>query len=93
MSKSEIKLLKISSIEDRKSWIETHFEVVSGIQSSLLLDNNNKAIQIQEEQGTGGLYELSEELTDAFEKEHENDNWEENDFFQTIEEFLEKHLI
>jgi len=78
------------------SWYETHHEVVSAITQSILLEEKepefkSKATTVSEEQGTGGLYELAEELTDKFEKLHEGREWD-GEFFDEIEDFLQKEL-
>ena len=39
------------------------------------------------EQGTGGMYELAEELTDEFEKLNADREWD-GEFFDEIEEFI-----
>lgn len=67
------------------AWQETHFEVVSFI--SLNRDENFKLEEIVANQGTGGLYELAEQLTDEFEKLNENMEWD-GEFFDAIELFL-----
>jgi hypothetical protein len=75
------------------SWVETYFEVVSQItyywrqdkcESPLVLDR-------YESQGTGGLYELAEELTNEFQLMNEGRQWD-GEFFDEINEFLEKKL-
>jgi hypothetical protein len=49
--------------------------------------------ELLEEQGTGGMYELSEELTDAFEKEYKGAIWGADfDYYETIEHFLDQKL-
>jgi hypothetical protein len=71
------------------SWIETHHEVVSTIAISLHLNEPDTLwMKRAEEQGTGGLYELAQELTDEFEKANETREWD-GDFFNEIEAFME----
>jgi len=85
------------------NWHETHFEVVQAIGDRLggLNDRNENCIvqAVQYQMGHGGLYELAQELTDKFEKKFKGVEWgiEEKDgevveFYDTIEEFLEKEL-
>ena len=75
-----------------KSWQETHFEVVSIISCIWRLDKPyGVVLQRHEEQGTGGLYELAEELTDKFETLNKDREWD-GEFFEEIEEFLTKKL-
>ncbi len=78
------------------SWHETHFEVVAEIARIRSLEEeeaplNNKVAAREEAQGFGGLYELAEELTDKFEQENKDKTWD-GDYFDFIEEFLEKEL-
>jgi hypothetical protein len=70
------------------SWMETHHEVVSEIARILNIDaGTGLAHERYESQGTGGMYELGEELTDEFEKLHEGREWD-GEFFDEIEAFL-----
>lgn len=71
-----------------QSWQETHFEVVQAI-TLVPEDAWNRVTNTRAMQGTGGLYELAEELTDEFEKLHEGKNWD-GEFFDAIEEFLQE---
>lgn len=73
-------------------WLETYFEIVSGIVLALENKNaHNVATKRAEQQGTGGLYELAEELTHKFQKEYKDKEWD-GEFFETIENFLQKEL-
>jgi hypothetical protein len=71
------------------SWIETHHEVVAAI--TLQLEENpigsERIRNRYEAQGTGGMYELAEELTDKFETLNQNREWD-GEFFDEIEAFL-----
>ena len=75
------------------SWLETHFEVVSYITLEYERDENNtsKVTAITEEKGMGGLYELSEKLTDEFEIIHKDREWK-GDFFEEFEYFINRKL-
>jgi hypothetical protein len=77
-----------------ESWQETHFEVVSYIYDLRYNSpiESNIINDIQLKQGTGGFYELAEDLTDEFEKLNEGREWD-GEFFDEIEEFLEKKLL
>lgn len=77
-----------------ESWQETHFEVVSYIEQlrSQAIIESNLINEIQETKGTGGFYELAEELTDEFEKLNEGREWD-GEFFDEIEDFLGKKLL
>ena len=78
------------------SWMETHHEVVTEITNALTADElepefKNKATRIREEQGTGGIYELAEELTDKFEQLNKGREWD-GEFFDEINEFMRIEL-
>jgi hypothetical protein len=77
------------------SWQETHYEVVQAI--TLIAQQEEPygiVAERDEAQGHGGLYELAEDLTDAFEKEHESNEWDGNPvtYWETIEAWLNEKL-
>ena len=77
-----------------ENWHETHFEVVSAITQELRKDPNDIAPVVakrQLEQGTGGMYELAQELTDKFEELNKGRYWD-GEYYDEIEEFMEKEL-
>jgi hypothetical protein len=74
------------------SWTETHFEVVSAITKSLESGPASKKIlEVVEQQGTGGLYELAETLTNEFESLHADRQWD-GEFYDEIAVFLKEKL-
>jgi hypothetical protein len=72
-----------------QSWMETHYEVVAHITQLTDVEGSipNKRM---EEQGTGGLYELAEELTNQFEELHKGREWD-GEFFDEVCRFLEQY--
>jgi hypothetical protein len=78
------------------SWMETHYEIVQAITLKLSdedMEEDSALYELLEEQGTGGMYELSEKLTDAFELEYEGAIWGEKlDYYDTLEHFLDQKL-
>ena len=78
------------------SWMETHYEVVQAITLKLSdedMEEDSALYERLEEEGTGGMYMLSEELTDAFEEEYEGAEWGEKlDYYDTLENFLDQKL-
>lgn len=78
------------------SWMETHYEVVQAITLRLADEDmeEDSALYLRlEEEGTGGMYALSEELTDAFELEYEGAVWGADfDYYDTLENFLNTRL-
>ena len=75
------------------SWQETHYEVVSEITRIATIDDTSGLVsQTLSTQGTGGLYELAERLTDEFEALNAGREWD-GEFFEEIWDFLsEKNL-
>jgi hypothetical protein len=86
--------MKITEIKDLDCYLETHFEIVQAITIEWLNDEPvGKVKVIHDERGSGGLYELAKELTDKFEKLHENTEWGfELGYLETLEEFIENEL-
>lgn len=74
------------------SWYETHHEVVSFLTLEYERDSvTSKVAEFLERNGTGGMYELAEELTNKFESLHEGREWD-GEFFEELEYFLTKEL-
>lgn len=77
------------------SWAETHYEVVQAITLIAQQDEPPGIVgEIGGARGHGGLYELAEDLTDEFEKEHEGHEWDGNPvtYWETIEAWLNEKL-
>lgn len=78
------------------AWHETHFDIVQAITLQLYdedLEEDSVVYLLLEEEGTGGMYRLAEELTDAFELEYEGAIWGADfDYNETIENFLNTRL-
>jgi hypothetical protein len=76
------------------TWQETHYDVSAYISLKLLEETEpNKCTSTIESRGQGGIYELAEELTNNFELENKGETWEENNYFDTIDNFLNRNLI
>jgi len=74
-----------------KSWIETHYEVVQEITSILSDPNNcNYLVDIIQDQGHAGLYDLAEEITDCFERLNINRVWD-GEFLEEIVKFTQDY--
>ena len=84
------KLIINKEERDFQSWQETHFEIVSAI--VLNIEKSKRVKEVSETQGTGGLYELAEELTDKFEEKYKDKEWD-GEYFCIIEEFIEEELF
>lgn len=65
-------------------YLETFYEVVSAL---TLYEKEGKDIKARMEQGTGGMYELAEDLADEFEQLNKDREWD-GEFFDEIEAFM-----
>ena len=81
-----------------ESWAETHHIVTETIVEMEIKEIPSKLIDDRrEEEGMGGIWQLSIELTDEFEKKYKGVEWEGTgeigtDYFETIEAFLDEKL-
>lgn len=79
-----------------KSWISTHYEMVQAITLKLCdedMKEDSALYERLEEEGTDGMYDKAEELTDEFEKEYKGAIWGEKlDYYDTLENFLNLKL-
>lgn len=83
---------KFKALEEYSEWHETHFEVVSAISIEAYKNNPSKPVkECYEASGTGGLYELAEELTNEFQSLHTGREWD-GEYFDEIEKFLQEKL-
>lgn len=74
------------------SWQETHYEFIGMIEQCRLMEKQpNKIKDINDNQGTGGFWELAKELTDKFEKAHEGYEFD-GEFFDSVEEKFNEWL-
>lgn len=78
-------------VRDFDSWHETHFEVVSNINSASDPGADNLVTRTEDNEGTGGIYELAEELTNEFEKLNANRDWD-GEFYDEIEAFCNQKI-
>lgn len=70
------------------SYLETFYEISIFVHEALSNpDDENLATTTMTQKGTGGIYELVEDLTDQFENANSN-NIDESDFFETLFDFL-----
>jgi len=90
--------IKITQAIDMVEWAENHFEIVTAIKQQLdrmELDgvDTAKAWKVENEQGRGGLYELSAKLTNKFMAKYANVIWgEEIEYVDTMEQFIKDEL-
>ena len=74
------------------SWIESHYEISQAIERASNFSDNAVSSIIQK-WGTGGLYDLANELTNKFERENKSVEWGiEKEYFDTMDEFLTNNL-
>lgn len=75
----------MESKKGETSWLETHFEIVSEI-NSRLNNQNSPVFKMKQQHGHTILYELAEVLTDKFETKYQNYDWD-GEFIDEIEKF------
>jgi len=75
-------------------WLEAHYKIVMAIEQQLShSDDVGKAWDVVKTRGTGGLYNLSEDLTDKFELEYESVMWGEDlEYIDEMEAFIKREL-
>ena len=66
-------------------YLETYFEVVAEMEK-----RSDTLYELLP--GTGGKWEFAEKLTDLFESTHKDNDWIEDDYFDTLELFLHEQL-
>lgn len=77
------------------SWIETFYEMTQAITMEISKDVPTGTVNERHEaQGHGGLYELSEELTDKFELKYKDVEWGsvELEWWDAIDAFVKEEL-
>jgi hypothetical protein len=73
-------------------WIETHYEISGAIYLEFEKDNPTGLVaERHAAQGTGGLYELAEELTDEFEEMNNGREWD-GEYIEEIYSFIQNKL-
>lgn len=85
--------MKKNFINGFPSWMESFFEITSVIAIELEKNKTDSKIIAEryEVQGSCGMYELAEELTDKFENLHKGRDWD-GEWIDTIDEFVKKEL-
>ena len=73
-----------------ENFLETYYEICTAIEDARHKEDSETK-EIQEKEGSAGIYELANELTLKFEKEHKGFEWD-GEFLEEIEEFLQKEL-
>lgn len=72
------------------SYLETFYEIVSAIETKRIqaADDQPELIrEINDTRGTGGFYELAQDLTDKFENLNKGRAWD-GEFFDEVEMFV-----
>lgn len=74
---------------------ETHYEVVKQLEYLKEKGEQSKPakiIDIEENKGMGGFWELALEISKKFTLKYSNEEWEESDWFTTLWDFIELEL-
>lgn len=78
------------------NWLETYYEVASFITIQMAQLPSHippKLYKVQLAEGRGGLYTLTEALTDEIEKRDDADIPDDMDFYEFVENFLKSKLL
>lgn len=86
--------------QNKEDWAETHYMVVEAIVEAeqnprwraisriARVENGEEG----QSSGMGALWILAYNLTNKFQEEYKNETWEEKDFHDTFEEFMNEEL-
>ena len=78
------------------SWMETHYDIVYAMTIMINdedIDDCCILYKRYEEEGQDGLYMLSQEITDEFEKEYKGAIWGADfNYYETLENYLNTRL-
>lgn len=78
-------------------YLETHYLIVEFIEETLNLyfDCNNAFYEVESyitkdytQRGTGSKFEMARQWTDEFQEKYKDEDWLENDWYDTLEVFL-----
>lgn len=80
-------------IGDFEDWHETHYEVVKHLVTNedLFLDKIEESSRL--DKGTGGMWVLAKDITNAFQERYEDGLWEEGDYYETLWLFIDEFKI
>lgn len=74
----------------RTSFLQTHFLVID-----FVLSNESKLPQVVEARESGGMFEVADlctEITQKFEEKYVGEKWEDKEYIDTLEGFIDKEL-
>jgi len=74
---------------DRTEYLETFFEIAAFMTLCRNDNNNQFANLVNDTQGIGGFWELAEDWANEFQEIHKNNDWVEEEFFETIDAFCQ----
>ena len=77
--------------EDKTEYLETHFQVVE----RLLLDVDKRGSNVEKVQlkgGRGALWELAQEITDAFCRAYTDYDWVEGEWWDEVDNFTQDYI-
>ncbi len=67
-------------------YLETHYQICVAVDN--LKEGDGSVAKVFENNGSGGLWRIAERLTDEFERKYKDELWDENDYYETLDEFL-----
>lgn len=77
-----------------QSWSETYCEIcmILGGMSDIQIENTSLGVALKKE-GKTAYHSIAMYLTDLFEKEYAQEDWQELDYYETIDEFVDVNLL
>lgn len=74
----------------KRSWMETHHEVVAAITAIICYDTPGQVTEDLEQHGSTVLYDIAEKLTDLFESRNLGRFWD-GDFIEEVEQWVQDY--
>lgn len=76
-----------------RSWMETHFEIVSFINETMSGPMTDGTIaELYESGGIGTMYDLAFSLTEEWESSHVGTDWDGDDWYEELRKWLRSRL-
>lgn len=75
------------------NYLEAYYVIVAAIEQMLVdMGANNYATHMYDQGGIGEMFTLARTLTDGFMTEHANTDWNKNEWFDTMENYIHQNL-
>ena len=74
------------------SWKQTFYLIVTHIIHLEEKGVSEEIKEMREEHGMFGIMDIADDLTNKFEEQYRDEDWDEKDYILTTEEFIEERL-